>query len=232
MVQRDDPPNSVGAVTGSQLDDPGAQRRAGDGGATPRDGRRAVIASLAAATDQVIAAPRHRPDEDEAAREKAVLHECRYLMRLLAIRRRSAGELQRRLLEREVAPSVAHEVLARIDRAGLIDDAAFAADWVSQRRRMRGLSDQALRRELEARDVADSVIGAALGRDVHGEEERARDLVRGRLETELRRAGRTPDAPTRSRIARRLDGLLRRRGYDGALALRVISTELRAATGR
>src|SRR5690625_3805261 len=83
-------------------------------------------------------------------------------MRLLSTRRRSAGEMRDRLVQREVPAAIIHEVMARMDRAELIDDETFAHDWVQQRRELRALSDLALRRELEKRSVDAGIIDAAL----------------------------------------------------------------------
>ncbi|MDO5661211.1 MAG: regulatory protein RecX [Brachybacterium sp.] len=194
----------------------------------------AVRATLARRTEEILSsgAGRGRPSEQDQAFEKAVVSQCRYLMRLLASRRRSAGEMRSRLREREAPGAVIHEALARLDRAGLIDDAAFAAEWVRQRRDLRGLADEALRRELADREVDADVIAEALGAAETGEEQRARELVRNRLRGDLDDLAADVDGSVRGKVARRLDALLRRRGYDGALALQVISTELRSATGR
>src|SRR5699024_11951981 len=75
---------------------------------------------------------------------------------------RSAGEMRDRLVQREVPAAIIHEVMARMDRAELIDDEAFAHDWVQQRRELRALSDLALRRELGKRSVDAGIIDAAL----------------------------------------------------------------------
>lgn len=181
-------------------------------------------------TRQILESPRPEPDPEQAEREKAVVHECRYLMRLLASRRRSAGEMRERLETREVPAAVAHEVIARIDRAGLIDDAAFARDWVEQRRALRALGDEALRRELEKKRVASRWIEAALEAGQSDEEQRCRELVRSRIghrDREQLRAER--DGAHRRRLSRRLDALLTRKGYPGSLAVHVISGELRSA---
>lgn len=191
---------------------------------------------LARRTREILERPRAAPDPVEREREKRIISQCRYLMRLLAVRRRSAGELRTRLEDREVPADEAHEVLARIERAGLVDDRAFAQEWIAQRRRRKGLSDRALREELTRRQVsaadADAAFAALQGtgpleEDPQlAEEERCRALVRERL----RREGHGPAADPREwdRVARRLDGYLRRRGYEGSLAVRVISSEMRA----
>jgi regulatory protein len=185
---------------------------------------------LAARTREILERPRPARSEEQVAREKAVVHECRYLMRLLSIRRRSEGEMRRRLAEREVPADVAHEAMARIDRAGLIDDAAFARDWVQQRRALRSLGDEALRRELEARRVDGELIEEALADGRSDEEQRCRELIRSRIGLRDRERLRTErDGEHRRRLSRRLDALLTRKGYPGDLAVHVIAGELRAA---
>jgi regulatory protein len=191
-----------------------------------------VQARLAARTQQILDRPRPAPDPEAAAYEKAVVRECRYLMRLLSLRSRSEGEMRERLAQREVPADVAHEAMARIDRAGLIDDHAFAREWVSQRRRLRALGDEALRRELEDRRVDPAIIEAALcageGEPEIAEEQRCRELVRSRITARDReRLATERDGAHRRRLSRRLDALLTRKGYPGSLAVQVITTELR-----
>lgn len=189
-----------------------------------------IRAELSGRTERLLASPRSAPDPEVVAREKAVVHECRYLMRLLSMRRRSEGEMRQRLSEREVPAEVAHEVMARIVRADLIDDAAFAQEWVQQRRALRALGDEALRRELDKRRVAAELIDAALGDGQSDEEARCRDLVRSRIDHRDReRLSAERDGAHRRRLSRRLDALLTRKGYPGSLAVQVISSELREA---
>ena len=202
-----------------------------DHGAIP--GRTApgdIRGRLADRTRQILERPRPSPDPDHVEQEKAVVHECRYLMRLLASRRRSAGEMRERLRQREVPGAIAHEAMARIDRAGLIDDESFARDWVQQRRDLRALGDEALRRELEAKQVDDHWIEEALGSGDADEEQRCRELVRSRIGHRDRERLRSErDGAHRRRLSRRLDALLTRKGYPGSLAVHVISGELRSA---
>lgn len=194
--------------------------------------RGATPGVLAARTEEILRRGPRTVTTAQVEFDREVVRQSRLLMGLLARRRRSEGELRARLREREVQREVADEAMARIARAGLIDDQAFAIEWVAQRRRLRSLSDEALRRELESRDVAHEHIVTALALDDSDEEERARELVRSKLAREDRRLSGPSSREAERKVARRLDALLRRKGYDGALALRVISTELRAATGR
>lgn len=210
-----------------------ADRDAGDpqvAGVAGPAGEARVRARLAERTQQILERAPAAPDPDSVAWDRAVVHECRYLMRLLASRRRSAGEMRAKLREREVPADVAHEALARLDRSGLVDDAAFADEWVRQRRRLRALGDEALRRELERKQVADDLIEQALAEGTDDEEGRCRELVRSRLgESDRTRLRQERDGAHRRRLSRRLDALLTRKGYPGDLAVRVISSELRAA---
>ena len=219
------PSSSVGAG------DPAVIGAADDHGTAP--GRAApgeIRERLADRTRQILELPRPAPDPERAEREKAVVHECRYLMRLLASRRRSAGEMRERLRQREVPGAIAHEAMARIDRAGLIDDESFARDWVQQRRDLRALGDEALRRELEAKQVDDHWIEEALGSGDADEEQRCRELVRSRIGHRDRERLRSErDGAHRRRLSRRLDALLTRKGSPGSLAVHVISGELRSA---
>ncbi|MFC5296606.1 regulatory protein RecX [Brachybacterium tyrofermentans] len=199
--------------------DPGGPRTASE-----------IRSDLSQRTRRILDAPDHAVDPYDAEREKAIVHECRYLMRLLSLRKRSAGEMRDRLAQREVPADVAHEVMARIDRADLIDDAAFAQEWVTQRRSMRALGDEALRRELASRRVESDLIEDALGTGEDDEEERCRDLVRSRIGYRDREQLRSErDGSHRRRLSRRLDALLTRKGYPGSLAVQVIAAELRAA---
>src|SRR5699024_163632 len=153
-----------------------------------------------------------------------------YLMRLLASRRRSAGEMRERLRQREVPGAIAHEAMARIDRARLIDDDSFAREGAQQRRALRALGQVALRRKLEAKQVAARWIDAALGAGDGDEEQRCRELVRSRIGHRDRERLRSErDGAHRRRRSRRLDALLTRKGYPGSLAVHVISDELRSA---
>ncbi|MGP9682635.1 regulatory protein RecX [Brachybacterium sp. AOP3-A1-3] len=189
-----------------------------------------IRGDLSQRTRQILDAPRQAPDPYDAAREKAIVHECRYLMRLLSLRKRSAGEMRDRLVQREVPADIAHEVMARIERADLIDDAAFAREWVTQRRSLRALGDEALRRELARRRVESDLIEDALGSGEDDEEMRCRDLVRSRIGYRDREQLRSErDGSHRRRLSRRLDALLTRKGYPGSLAVQVIAAELRAA---
>lgn len=140
-------------------------------------------------------------------------------LRLLTDRARTHAELAAVLRRRGVPDQVAERVLGRFSEVGLIDDAAFAEQWVRSRHSSRGLARRALAAELHRKGVDGEVVGhavAALDRD--SEERRARELVDRRLRSM---------APADERAANRLVGMLARKGYPAGVAYRVVREALR-----
>jgi regulatory protein len=146
-------------------------------------------------------------------------------VRLLSVRARSRTELRQAMARKEIEEEVAELVLGRLDRSGLIDDEAFAHEWVASRHGHKGLSRRALVNELRRKGVDDSVAAqAAAAVDEDSELERARELVRRKLPSVAR-----VDDITK---LRRLVGVLARKGYAEGMAIRVVREELaRAGSG-
>jgi regulatory protein len=145
-------------------------------------------------------------------------------LRLLTATPRTRAQLADALRRREVPDEIAERVLSRFTDVGLIDDAAFSQAWVQSRHLGRGLARRALATELRQRGVADETVSAAvetLGPDQ--EEATARELV-------VRRLASTQGLDPRKR-ARRLVGLLARKGYPPELAYRVVRDALAAEGG-
>jgi SOS response regulatory protein OraA/RecX len=126
------------------------------------------------------------------------------------------------LAKKGVPEEAASAVLDRFTEVGLIDDAAFAAAWVSSRQSGRGLARRALASELRAKGVDGEVAAAAVAEvDPQDEWDSARRLVERKL-------------PSMSRLdrvtaERRLIGMLARKGYGGGLAGYVVREALDAA---
>jgi SOS response regulatory protein OraA/RecX len=126
------------------------------------------------------------------------------------------------LAKKGVPEDAAATVLDRFAEVGLIDDAAFAAAWVSSRQSGRGLARRALASELRAKGVDGEVAAAAVEQvDPQDEWDSARRLVERKL-------------PSMSRLdrvtaERRLMGMLARKGYGGGLAGYVVREALDAA---
>ncbi|WP_308190302.1 regulatory protein RecX [Pseudonocardia sp. TRM90224] len=166
---------------------------------------------------------RHGPPElDPGADPIAVAKEI--CLRLLTDRARTRLELEQALRRKGVPDEAATTVLERFDEVGLIDDASFAEQWVRSRHNYRGLARRAIAQELRRKGVADDIAGEALaGVDSESEEQRARELVERKV-----RSLPVATAEERTRTARRLVGMLARKGYGGGIAYRVVREVLAA----
>jgi len=139
----------------------------------------------------------------------------------LTARARSRRELADALEQRQVPADVAQKVLDRFSEVGLVDDAAFARAWVDARQTSRGLSRRALAFELQRKGVDADIVTDSLGEiDEEVEYAAARGLVARKL-----RSTRRSEPKARWR---QLVGVLARRGYSSALAIRVVSDALQA----
>jgi regulatory protein len=142
-------------------------------------------------------------------------------LRLLERRARSRAELADALRRRGVPDDAACAVLDRFTEVGLIDDVALAHTVAVAQHADRGLARRAVAGKLRSRGLPDDIIGDALTEiDTADEQRRARELVRRR-----RRA--VAHLPPETQ-ARRLVGLLARKGYSGGLSYQVVREELAA----
>jgi len=158
------------------------------------------------------------PSTSEASREEQARNLC---LRLLTARARTRAELEGQLAKRGYPDDISQRVLDRLTQVGLIDDADFAEQWVRSQRANAGKGKRALAAELRTKGVNNDVITAALdGIDAGAERQRAEKLVRDRLRREM--LGDDDDA----KIARRLVGMLARRGYSQTMAFDVVEDEL------
>ena len=158
------------------------------------------------------------PDADPVAVAREI---C---LRLLADRARTRQELAQALRRKGVPDDAAGTVLERFDEVGLIDDAAFAGQWVRSRHNNKGLARRAIAMELRRKGVDEEVAGEALAEvDTESEENRARQLVDRKLRTV---PADTPEQ--RKKAAQRLVGMLARKGYGGGVAYRVVREALAA----
>jgi regulatory protein len=165
-------------------------RRVQPGGGAPLDGDRAASADAAHAT----------------------------ALRLLTTRAHTRAELARRLEDRGYAAAAVAEAVARLERVGLVDDAALAAD-VAEVRAAHGLDAPAIALELRDRGV-DPAVAERAAQAAVPDELRA-DRCRQVAESRLAQLG---DLPPVVRL-RRLAAYLARRGYPAELA-EAVSREL------
>lgn len=143
-------------------------------------------------------------------------------LRLLTDRARSRHELAQVLRRRGIPDEAADAVLSRFDEVGLIDDAAFAGQWVRSRHRHRGLARRAIASELRRKGIDEEVAGEALAEvDVAAEEARAHELVVRKLRTMP-----VATAQEQTVAARRLVGMLARKGYGSGVAYGIVRRAL------
>ena len=154
----------------------------------------------------------------EASREEQARNLC---LRLLTARARTRAELEGQLAKRGYPDELSQRVLDRLAHVGLVDDVDFAEQWVRSRRVNAGKGKLALAAELRTKGVDDDVVTAALADiDAGTERERAEQLVRDKLRRE--KLGDDDD----TKVARRLVGMLARRGYNQTMAFDVVKDEL------
>jgi regulatory protein len=117
---------------------------------------------------------------------------------------------------------VAARVLDRMTEVGLVDDEAYAEMLVRSKQQGKGLARKALAHELRKQGIDQELADEALG-GVGPEDERAKaeELVSKKLRT---MHGLNPEVQ-----ARRLAGLLARKGYSGEVAWPVIRDAVNGA---
>ena len=160
------------------------------------------------------------PEQDLGDPESVARAIC---LRLLTQRARSRTELADALRKRGVPDEAAESVLDRFVEVGLIDDAALAAGLAAAQHQERGLARRAVAVKLRQRGLANEADTALACIDADSERAKARELVARRR---LALAGLPPDVQ-----ARRLVGLLARKGYSPGLSYGIVKELLAGADG-
>jgi regulatory protein len=161
-------------------------------------------------------APPPPPDIADADREPDPEDVARAIvLKQLAMAPRSRQQLADTLRQRGCPPEVSTRVLDRMEAVGLIDDAAYAQMVVRSKQATRGLAKRALAHELRDKGVADATIDDALG-SINPESERA-SAEQVAYKTMRRLAGLDPQVQ-----ARRLSGVLGRKGYPPSVVYAVV----------
>ncbi len=168
---------------------------------------------------QADSSSRGEQAQEPRAREEQARNLC---LRLLTARARTRAELAGRLAKRGYPDDVSERVLDRLAGVGLVDDEDFAQQWVRSRQANAGKGKRALAAELRTKGVADDVIAGVLADvDQDSERTRATQLVADKLRRE-RLANEADDV----KVARRLVGMLARRGYGQSMAFDVVKVAL------
>jgi regulatory protein len=100
-------------------------------------------------------------DAGEMAYQKA-LH-------FLSFRPRSSTEVHQNLLKRGIPETCVEETVARLQRAGLVNDQEFARAWVENRNTFKPRSRSALRMELHRKGLSDEILQPVLDEQVDEE---------------------------------------------------------------
>jgi regulatory protein len=159
------------------------------------------------------------PDDDDGSPGDPESVARMICLRQLDQRARTRSELEATLRRRGVPGEAARTVLDRLTAVGLVDDDALAASYAMALHRERGLAGRAVAMKLHQRGINEPSVQAAVGQiDNESEAAAARSLIARRLPS-LR--GLEPQAR-----ARRLVGLLARRGYPAGLVHEVVRESL------
>ena len=156
---------------------------------------------------------KHELEEIVLSNEKqiAYVHALKYLER----KSRTRNEIQKRLLEKETSLEVIRDVLERLSREGLVNDALYAQQWAEQRITSQRKGKAWVRHELRQKGIDKTLITEAL-EGVSPEQEYESALVIGRKKWSQTK-GETLDKK------RKVGAYLMRRGFSGEQVRRVLN---------
>ena len=167
------------------------------------------LEDLISATEAVSLAHENGAQDPHSEARNIVLNQLNFMPR-------SRRELEVTLAKRKVEDEIAKSVLDRFVEIGLVDDAAYAELLIRSRCNTKRVSRTVLRQQLRQKGIAEEVIQDSLLVVTDADELRmATELVEKKL-----RAMTNLEPEVRKR---RLFGLLARKGYGTAIALRVIN---------
>ena len=148
-----------------------------------------------------------RPTADEPARSDAMERAAQ----LLAQRPHAIAELRTKLLARGLEGGAVDRAIERLEDLRLLDDRAFATQWVEERSARKGLAPAALLSELRGKGVPREIAEEAVAELEVDEITQAKELA-ARL---LRKVVSKPLEVQ----ARRLQAMLLRRGFSTEAAI-------------
>lgn len=156
---------------------------------------------------------KHELEEIVLANEKqqGYVQALKYLER----KARTRKEIQIRLLEKEISQEVIEDVLVRLSREGLVNDALYAQQWAEQRIRSQRKGKAWIRQELRQKGIDKSLITEALD-GVSSDQEYQSALIIGRKKWNQSK-GELLDKK------RKTGSFLMRRGFSGEQVRQVLS---------
>lgn len=144
-------------------------------------------------------------------------------LNFLSYRSRSKKEIEKKLFGCD--SSVVHQVISRLDEIGLMDDRAFARQWIEERSESKGLGRRRLFSELMLKGIDREVIEEELS-SLGDESERAKKLVNAKFS---RMRVRSMDMHTEN-LRMKMYAFLARKGYDPDVARRAVVEVLKDET--
>lgn len=155
----------------------------------------------------------------DRAAEEALAPIRKRALGLLDQRARSRHELRERLIKAEFEPELIDEVCDEFERTGLLNDQAFANEWVRQRAARRGKSSRALDMELKDKGVASAVRAEAVSQLSEDDEH---EIAHGIAEKKARSVKTVPDDRAEyDKVLRRIVGALARRGFPSGMSFSI-----------
>jgi regulatory protein len=142
----------------------------------------------------------------------------------LARRGMSRWELQQVLEKRDITDDVAEAELDRLERVGLLDDAALAVTLVYTQHTRKGLGRSAIAHELRRRHIDPDIIEDALS-EIADDDERERAL-----ELAHKRIGQLNSVDDDTAY-RRLNGFLARKGYSSEIIRAAVESAMKTRSG-
>jgi regulatory protein len=161
--------------------------------------------------------------------ERIMVEEARFRAQRLAVnylsyRPRSSREVARHLTRKGYGKELARAVAQNLEKAGLINDAEFAAMFVRDRIKRRPMGRAMLRRALQEKGIAPQVVEQVLNRALSDEtqQEAARELASKRLRLHQSTFAKLDAAHKKKRL---LEYLLRR-GFSNDIAIKTVRAVL------
>ena len=136
-----------------------------------------------------------------------------YCLRLLSVRARTEQELRSRLKRKGFSDEAAISILGALKDKGLVDDEAFAKEWIEYRQESKPRSRRLLEAELAKKGIDEKVIEKVFsGQESElNEKDIARDLVKDML------------SESSDEMKAKAFQYLLRRGFDAEVAEEVIN---------
>lgn len=144
---------------------------------------------------------------------------------LLNYRARSTQELRGKLRDAEFDVDLIDEVIADLERSDLLDDEAFAHEWVYQRHHRRGKTRLVLDHELADKGISPAIRAQALNQIDDDDEA---ELAQALAEKKARKVKRIGSRADYDKELRKIIGVLARRGFGHGMALKIARQALDA----